>query len=226
MATKRRTKKPPCSQETRDLHSQALKHYHEQRKLQGDRIPDSATPMQDAYSYYRSLHGNTQKGRTRLYAQWVAIHRGQKVSSPHHRYVECCPEWHKNFPAFCDWSLQNGYNPDPSESLHCILWLHPDAVIYSPDTCKWIRVPDTVTNPTASRSYGAYKDVTLPLTEWAFLLGISAKFLQRKFRESKGDFEVAAIEATKPRPRYKKRTIRSIEEAYNLYKSNTTSPPE
>lgn len=167
--------------------------------------------------------------RNRLQEHWMRIRKGTNIYTKKGvrrdqpakliGHIDCCPEWINDYLAFHDWSIQNGYDLT-CESMYT-LYVKPNAKFYSPETCYWVKVPPTVAGLRAGRRnrFLTYKDLTLSLPAWARLLGVSKEFLRRRYLEADGNLEEALKKVVKSRPKYRMRRIRTMEEAYNLYKT-------
>lgn len=114
-----------------------------------------------------ATHGASANGRqTRLYQIFAGMHR--RCYNPHEKYyfrygergITVCKEWHRNFPAFRDWALANGYRDD----------LELDRInndgIYEPGNCRWATTKQQVRNTCRNRRVTAFGE-TKCVAEWA-----------------------------------------------------------
>lgn len=91
------------------------------------------------------LNQTIPRRENRLYGVWRAMHQRcfDKTSKSYHRYggrgVTICPAWYKNFNAFEEWALTNGWQQGlqlDKDIKSNMLGISPP--VYSPDTCQFI----------------------------------------------------------------------------------------
>lgn len=81
------------------------------------------------------------------------------------RGITVCDEWRKNFQAFYDWAIQNGYGDGLS-----IDRIDND-LGYSPDNCRFISAKEQAQNRHTNLNY-TYNGETKCLKQWAEAFGI------------------------------------------------------
>ena len=99
---------------------------------------------------------------TKLYMVWVGMK--QRCNNPKSdgyenwggRGIKVCPEWEKDFKAFHDWSMANGYQ----EGL-CIDRKDNDGN-YEPGNCKWSTYSQQISNRRSSRLWRRRPEENLP----------------------------------------------------------------
>ena len=133
-----------------------------------------------------SLYGNTHSLKhgyfgSRLYNIWCGI--VQRCTNPKQanyklyggRGIKVCEEWRKDFKAFHDWAVANGYTDD----------LTIDRIDvngnYCPENCRWATKKEQSNNTRTNRLI-TYKDETHTLQEWADFLGASKGAIYRRLK--------------------------------------------
>lgn len=98
------------------------------------------------------------------------------------RGIEICEEWLKDYMAFYNWAIENGYKDN----------LTIDRIDvnsgYEPSNCRWITIQEQQYNKTNSK-YITYKGVEKTLAEWAKILNMSQPKL--RYRILNWDIEKA-----------------------------------
>ena len=119
---------------------------------------------------------------TRLYNVWCSM-RG-RCNNPNDaaykdygaRGIKVCDEWNKDFMAFYDWAMSNGYNPNAPKG-ECTLDRRNNNLGYSPENCRWITMKEQCNNRRSNRNL-TYNGETHNITEWADIYGINAATLK------------------------------------------------
>lgn len=96
---------------------------------------------------------NTKHGqsRTRLYKVWCGmIGRCYDPGKAYYKYyggrgITVCAEWRKDFEAFSDWAMKNGYDPTAGRGECTIDRINTDGN-YCPDNCRWVTMREQNTN--------------------------------------------------------------------------------
>lgn len=98
------------------------------------------------------------------------------------RGIRVCDEWKDNPQSFIEWSLKNGYKKG----------LQLDRINndgnYEPENCRYT-TPRINTNNRRNTIFITYNNKTLPLSEWAELLNISASTLRNRYKQNKMPIE-------------------------------------
>ena len=102
------------------------------------------------------------------------------------RGITVCPEWHKDFMAFREWSLSNGYQDDLS-----IDRIDNDGP-YSPENCRWTSMK-TQNNNRRTNVYITYRGETHTAAEWALITGIKAETLVSRKAHGWSDAECIEV---------------------------------
>ena len=100
------------------------------------------------------------------------------------RGISVCEEWRRNFKAFYEWSMQNGYRED----------LTIDRIDvngnYEPNNCRWVdRVAQA--NNTRSNHFIEYNGERKTIAEWGRKLGISYSTLWGRLKKHKWSMDGA-----------------------------------
>ena len=117
----------------------------------------------------------------RLYHIWFDMKRRcyQKKNKRWKKYggrgIKVCPEWLKNFQAFFDWAMANGYADNLTIDR---IDLNGD---YSPENCRWA---DNITqaNNKSNNHYITYRGDTKTMMEWSRELNLNYSTLRRRIR--------------------------------------------
>lgn len=118
------------------------------------------------------LNGQYKHGQanTRLYRIWDAMKT--RCTNPNSRNyanygargISICPEWMKDFKAFYDWAIENGYADD----------LSIDRIDnngnYEPSNCRWASKKEQ-SNNSRRNVFLTYKGKTQTLAQWCDELG-------------------------------------------------------
>lgn len=129
----------------------------------------------------RMIQRNTThgKGRTRLYRIWYGMNR--RCSNPKFkqfkdyggRGIKVCGEWRRDFMAFYDWAMANGY--DEALTLDRI----DNDGNYTPSNCRWITRLEQMQNTRSARMI-SFNGKTLSLTEWSRETGIKRDTIRQR----------------------------------------------
>lgn len=119
--------------------------------------------------------------KERLYSIWKRMK--DRCNNPNHKYfsyyggrgITVCDEWQKNFPAFYEWAIQNGY--DDSLTIDRI----DSNGNYDPCNCRWVTRHEQMLN-TRRNHYLTYNGETLTVNEWAEKFGIKQNTLLYRIR--------------------------------------------
>jgi hypothetical protein len=119
---------------------------------------------------------------SRLYRIWHGML--ERCNNKNHVYfddyggrgIDVCDDWKSDFRKFMDWSLSNGY----SEKL--TIDRIDNNKGYSPDNCKWSTMKEQRNNTRANRNL-TYNGITMNVTQWAEMLGISRNTLFSRLRK-------------------------------------------
>ncbi len=134
--------------------------------------------MLDTTSARVTKHGGRN---TRLYRIWA--HMKERCLNPNSisymNYGGCgitvCDEWKRDFKAFHDWAIANGYSDE----------LEVDRIDndgdYRPENCRWA-TRKTQANNRRSNRYLEYGGERLTVKEWALKTGISYKILYDRIK--------------------------------------------
>lgn len=119
---------------------------------------------------------------TRLYAVWNSMKRRcNSPSTPAYedyggRGIKVCSVWDNSFPAFRDWALANGYNPNAKRGK-CTLDRIDVNSNYCPDNCRWVSMQEQGENKRNNINIEV-DGVIHTLTEWSRIMGISRFAIQ------------------------------------------------
>lgn len=139
-------------------------------------------------------HGESRK--TRLYSIWSGMKSRCEYPSDasYGRYggagIKLCDEWSKSYPAFRDWSIQNGYQDGLT-----IDRINPGD--YRPDNCRWVDIVTQNNNrPSFNRLVLAFGE-SKTVSEWSrdHRCCVSDRVLRSRLCLSKWEAETAI---TKP----------------------------
>lgn len=126
--------------------------------------------------------------QSRLHNIWLAMRNrcSSKKGKDYRNYVQrgitICEEW-KNFNAFFEWAIKNGYHP--SLSIDRI----DGNKGYSPDNCRWATITEQ-TNNVRTNVHLSLNGVTHTLPEWSRLLNINRNTLYIRHRKGWSDEKV------------------------------------
>jgi hypothetical protein len=100
------------------------------------------------------------------------------------RGITVCEEWKRDFKAFYEWAMANGYTDD----------LTIDRINvngnYDPSNCRWITKKEQSCN-TRKSHFITYGGKTQTISQWAEQIGIKSKTLYQRINEYHWDIEKA-----------------------------------
>lgn len=121
---------------------------------------------------------------SRLYLVYRSmLRRCYYVKTQNYKYyggrgIKVCDEWRKDFKAFHDWAMANGYDEN-AEFGKCTIDRIDNNGNYCPENCRWISIKEQCQNRT-NTVYFAYNGETLTRQEWAKKLGIKEATIKRR----------------------------------------------
>lgn len=146
------------------------------------------------YKYKPGLkHGGTHE---RLFTVWnSAKKRCETVSSTGYPYyggrgIKMCDEWRKDYGAFRDWALANGYD-DKAKHGECTLDRIDVNGNYEPSNCRWISIQEQSLN-TRRNHYLTYNGEKKTVSQWAKQIGAPPSTMYS--RSNRGWSDVKVIE--------------------------------
>ena len=110
------------------------------------------------------------KNNPRLYNVYCSMKKRCNTPTSDHysdyggRGITICDEW-KNFDAFCDWALENGYNED-ADKFECTIDRIDNSKGYSPENCRWVSMLEQSNNKRNNRLL-TYNGKTQTVSEWS-----------------------------------------------------------
>ena len=122
------------------------------------------------------IHGKTD---TPLYEIWKSMKQrccNQNVSNYHNyggRGIKVCDEWMRDFKAFYDWAITNGWKKGLS-----IDRINNDGD-YSPSNCKWSTRTEQLNN-TRQNKLLSYKGKIQTISQWAREIGMKEETLRTR----------------------------------------------
>ncbi len=137
--------------------------------------------------YYERLYGVWRDIKDRCYNE-----NNKEFFGYGGRGITVCDEWVKDFQAFYDWSMANGYK----EGL-TIDRINNDKG-YSPDNCRWANMK-TQSNNRRSNHLITYNGKTQTIAQWADEMEISYDALVARITKYHWTIERALTEPTKRR---------------------------
>lgn len=164
-----------------------------------DQLKNGSTKSCGCYNVDRAKRGDNRrvhgKHGTRLYRIWQAMHaRCYIKTNPAFknyggRGIAICSEWVKDFQAFYDWSMANGY--DDSLTIDRI----DVNGNYEPNNCRWATKAEQAVNTRVNR-YLTYNGETHTISEWSRILGMSSGVIGWRMRHN---WTVERALTTKPK---------------------------
>lgn len=124
-----------------------------------------------------TTHG---KAHTRLYTVWCDMRRRcNDANAPEYKYyggrgVRVCAEWEKDFQAFYDWAMANGYDKTAPHGKCTIDRIDVNGN-YNPENCRFADTYQQARNKRNNR-YITHNGVTMMQTDWARHYGKSRAF--------------------------------------------------
>ncbi len=142
----------------------------------------------------RAAKANTTHGHrhTRLYGIWNSMvarcHRKNTKAYPDYggRGITVCDEWKRDFQAFYDWAMANGYNDTLSIDRK------DNDKGYSPDNCRWATTEIQANNKRSNISV-EYNGESHTLAEWSKILGIKDATLRKRLNDGWGIEEAFTV---------------------------------
>ena len=127
---------------------------------------------------------------SRLYGIWSGMRqRCEDINASNYsryggRGIAVCEEWEKDFQAFYDWSVRNGY----AENL--TIERIDNEGNYCPENCRWTTTKEQANNKRNNHLI-SHKGETHTLTQWAEIKGINAGTLWSRINDYGWDIEKA-----------------------------------
>lgn len=137
-------------------------------------------------------HGQS---KTRLYFVWRnMLNRCYNANVPDFpnyggRGISVCTEWQKDFQAFQQWAMDNGYDGSAKRGEFTIERIDPNGN-YEPSNCKWANEIQQANNK-RSNHYIEYLGNTITLKQASETSGIPYKTLFKRVNELGWDIEKA-----------------------------------
>lgn len=163
------------------------------------------------HQFDRNFCSQKAKNNPRLWR----IYRGMRTrcSNPNypyfHRYggrgIKVCDEW-MTFDSFCDWALENGFDPNakPSEMSIDRIDLNGD---YCPSNCRFATAVEQANNKSTNRMITAYGE-TKTMAEWARFVGLKRATLARRIENGWSAEEALSIPKLERGEHYYRKTHR------------------
>lgn len=111
------------------------------------------------------------------------------------RGVTICDEWRKNFKAFFDWCISNGWQ----KGLELDKDVKGNGLLYSPQTCCFLNKKENLNHRRKSIRF-IHDNKNLSISEWAEILNINIGTLDKRYRSG---WPIEKI-LEKPKNKYKK----------------------
>lgn len=102
------------------------------------------------------------------------------------RGITVCDEWKRDFQAFYDWAMANGYNDTLSIDRK------DNDKGYSPDNCRWATTEIQANNKRSNISV-EYNGESHTLAEWSKILGIKDATLRKRLNDGWGIEEAFTV---------------------------------
>ena len=136
---------------------------------------------EQASKLFYEQHITHGESGTRLYNIWNAMR--DRCSNPNcktyylygGRGIAVCEEWDKNYVAFRDWALSNGYDPQSKRGECTIDRIDPDGN-YCPENCRIVSQKEQCRNFRNNRLI-TYNGETKCLSAWAEQYGMNPRTL-------------------------------------------------
>ena len=129
----------------------------------------------------KRVHTTHGGSKTRLFRIWQYMRKRcyNKNDSNYERYggrgITVCEEWNKDFAAFRDWAMANGYREDLS--LDRIDNNGP----YCPENCRWATAKQQGNNRRSTHLI-TYNGETHSIKEWAEITGIAKSTIGNRLK--------------------------------------------
>lgn len=123
----------------------------------------------------RSTHNARGFGNDPLLKRYWIIKRRVK-SKPHYKDVKICDEWERDFQAFRNWALANGYKPELTIDRI------DNSKGYSPENCRWV-TPKRQANNRRSNVRVVYGNNEYTLSELADFVGLPRNTIKQRYEQ-------------------------------------------
>lgn len=145
----------------------------------------------------KTIHGMK---KTRIYKSWERIKRRCNNPKTYKNYggrgIKVCDEWSKDFMAFYEWAMANGYRDD----------LTIDRIDvngnYEPNNCRWVTMKEQENNR-RNNHHITYNGETHTIAEWGDILNIPYKVLLQRITTYKWSIEKAFNIPVRPKKKTK-----------------------
>lgn len=93
------------------------------------------------------------------------------------RGVKMCDEWLRDFKAFFDWAISNGWK----KGLEIDKDTKGDGLLYSPETCCFLTEKQNC-NKRISSKYLTFKGETKTVAQWSDIVGLSQQVIYKRMK--------------------------------------------
>ena len=121
--------------------------------IRSSHLKNGNTTSCGCYNSQRTIESHTTHGKShsRLYRVYYGMkQRCGNPKFPKYKWygaigIKVCAEWQKDFQAFYDWAMANGYDPNAERGKCTLDRINVDGD-YSPENCRWITIQEQQKN--------------------------------------------------------------------------------